>query len=328
MTDINAKPARPENEAPKTILQWLFRVLQGAIIGAGAILPGISGGVLCVVFGIYQPMMALLAHPFRTFKKYFFLLLPVLIGWAIGFLLIARLLDMLFSNAAFVYPATWLFVGLIAGMTPQLYREAGKQGRTYKSWIAFTISFVLVLTLLAFVQYGTMPKINADFADMSHLWSNVWWYVFCGALWGVSLVMPGLSSSSLLLFLGLYQSMTKGVTEFSPVVILPMAVGILLVVFLSARPINYMFDRHYSSAFHAVLGFVIASTIAIILPVSGNAVAGGEATGIAYTSDAVTLLIWAACFIGGFVFAWLMDRLGKKVQSRVQDTQALNKEAD
>ncbi len=186
--------------APKTLIQWLFRVLQGAIIGAGAILPGISGGVLCVVFGIYQPMMALLAHPFRTFKKYVLLLFPVLIGWVLGFLLIAQVLSLLFSSETFAIPATWLFFGLIIGTFPQLYREAGKQGRTYKSWIALAVSTAMILALLVFMQYGTRIEIAAGIWDIS----SVWWYLFCGALWGVSLVMPGLSSSSLLLFLGLY----------------------------------------------------------------------------------------------------------------------------
>jgi putative membrane protein len=305
-------------------MQWLYRVLQGALIGGGAILPGISGGVLCVVFGIYPPMMALLAHPVRTFRKYFSLLLPVLIGWILGFLLFARLLGFLFNNAAFANPATWLFVGLIIGTMPQLYREAGSQGRTHKSWISLVASAAIVLALLVYMQYGTRIHIAADFREIS----SIWWYLFCGGLWGVSLVVPGLSSSALLLFLGLYQSMTAGISAFSLIVIIPMVVGILLVVFLSARAINYMFDRHYSAAFHAVLGFVIASTIAIILPASGNTGAGGEAMGIVYTGDVGTILIWAACFIAGFLAAWLMDRLGKKLQAQKEALKACEKEME
>ena len=53
-----------------TIWGFFLRVIQGVIIGAGAILPGISGGVLCVAFGIYQPMMAVLAKPLKNFPKH------------------------------------------------------------------------------------------------------------------------------------------------------------------------------------------------------------------------------------------------------------------
>ena len=50
-------------------IQMIIHAIQGAIIGVGAILPGVSGGVLCVAFGIYEPMMELLSHPFKALKK-------------------------------------------------------------------------------------------------------------------------------------------------------------------------------------------------------------------------------------------------------------------
>lgn len=53
----------------KRAAQWLLLFLQGAIVGTGAILPGISGGVLCVAFGIYEPLMELLSHPFQSLRK-------------------------------------------------------------------------------------------------------------------------------------------------------------------------------------------------------------------------------------------------------------------
>jgi len=141
----------------------------------------------------------------------------------------------------------------------------------------------------------------------------------CGVLWGLSLVVPGLSSSSLMLFLGLYQSMAAGVSNLSLEVVIPMAVGIALVVLLTARVINYMFDRHYSSASHAVIGFVIASAIGIILPASGNTGVDGEVIGMTYTGDANTLLLWGISFALGFLAAWLMDRVGKRIQPAAQE---------
>ena len=52
-------------------LQIIFRIVQGALIGLGAVLPGISGGVLSVIFGIYKPIMELLSNPFKNFKTMF-----------------------------------------------------------------------------------------------------------------------------------------------------------------------------------------------------------------------------------------------------------------
>ena len=66
--------------------QFLFRILQGALIGLGAVLPGISGGVLAVIFGVYQPIMECLANPMKGVKKHLKLLLPIGVGvvvWAL-----------------------------------------------------------------------------------------------------------------------------------------------------------------------------------------------------------------------------------------------------
>ena len=87
-----------ESSNKLSILRVLFRVIQGAFIGLGAVLPGISGGVLCVVFGIYKPIMELLSHPLRHFKTHVPKLLPVIIGLGIGFMGIANLLSFFWKN--------------------------------------------------------------------------------------------------------------------------------------------------------------------------------------------------------------------------------------
>ena len=86
--------------APKKqgLLLFLFRVIQGALIGGGAILPGVSGGVLAVVFGIYQPMMAFLSRPLATFKTHWKLFVPVILGVGLGFWGFAKLVAWLFSG--------------------------------------------------------------------------------------------------------------------------------------------------------------------------------------------------------------------------------------
>ena len=92
--------------------RWLRDLLCGALIGAGAILPGVSGGVLAVVFDVYRPMMETLSHPGRGIRKYWHIFLPLGIGWAVGFLGLAKGISAAYalSDAATI----WLFIGLIA----------------------------------------------------------------------------------------------------------------------------------------------------------------------------------------------------------------------
>ena len=108
-------------------LRFLGKVLQGALIGLGAVLPGISGGVLSVVFGVYRPIMELLSDPVHKWRTHLPRLLPYMIGSAAGFLGVANLLSYVLET----YPeqSVCVFVGLIGGMLPSLWREAGGQDR-------------------------------------------------------------------------------------------------------------------------------------------------------------------------------------------------------
>jgi len=244
------------------IRKFIVLVVQGAIIGAGAILPGISGGVLCVAFGIYQPMMAILAKPFKNIPRYWRMFIPILIGWIAGFIGLAKVIaDLLTANSLLI---TSLFIGLIVGTFPSLFREGGKNGRTKGMWAALVISTVALLALFLVLKFSTQTTVTPSFG----------WYVFCGALWGISLIVPGMSSSSILLLLGLYQPMSAGIATLDIAVLGPFAIGIIGTVVLLARVVNNLFDKHYGIAFYCVIGFVIASTIPITPLAVGIAGAG------------------------------------------------------
>ena len=282
------------------IQKFIVRVVQGAIIGAGAILPGISGGVLCVVFGIYRPMMAVLAHPFKNIRKYWKMFIPIAIGWAAGFVGLAGAIAKLLSlNAAVIVS---LFVGLIAGTFPGLLREGAKNGKSKGMYIALAISTIALLAFFYTLKFSTSTTVTPSFG----------WYIFCGALWGISLIVPGMSSSSLLMFLGLYQPMSEGISTFDMGVLVPFAIGIIGTVMLLARLVNHLFDKHYGIAFYCVVGFVIASTIPII-PVS-------------FTGWVEALLCVAAA-AAGFVGAFFMDRWSEK-HPAVEQAQNENEEKD
>ena len=100
-------------------------VLQGVLIGAGAILPGVSGGVLAVIFGIYRPAMELLTHPKRALARYWRMLLAVAVGWVIGFLGGGGAILVLFHQSETV--ATCLFIGLILGMDTPVKAAKAKE---------------------------------------------------------------------------------------------------------------------------------------------------------------------------------------------------------
>jgi len=94
--------------------------------------------------------------------------------------------------------------------------------------------------------------------------ANPGWMAFAGLLWGLSIVVPGMSSSPVLILLGLYQPMAQGIASLDPAVVVPLAAGAVLTVLLLARVMDSLFEKHYAFASHAVLGIVAASALMIL----------------------------------------------------------------
>lgn len=283
-TEISNKQAKQRNGAAEIIM----RLIHGAIIGLGAVLPGISGGVLCVVFGVYKPIMELLSHPFKAIKKYAKLLIPIVIGIGIGFLAISKLLGFLLTK--YPDPSVCLFVGLIAGMMPSLFREAGEKGRSKGSFISMAICFAVVLALLL--------GLNAVHVTIV---PNFWWYLFCGFCIALSVIAPGMSFSTLLMPLGLYTPLVDGIGNLDFKVILPAGIGALLTVILLAKAVDSLMNKHYSVVFHGIIGIVVAATV-VIIPFQSFAAGVKEA------------VINVICIAAGVAIALILDKFNSKVK--------------
>lgn len=229
----------------------IIRFVQGLLIGLGAVLPGISGGVLCVVFGIYKPIMELLSNPFRHFKTHVPLLIPVIAGAIAGFLGIARLLSFFLTT----YPtqSVCLFSGLIIGTLPSLFAEAESRGTAKGSRAALFISMTVTVVLLCALHSLTVTVTPGFF-----------WYLFCGFCLALSVIVPGMSFSTLLMPLGMYTPFVDGIGRLDTRVLLPAGICSLLTVVLLSRAVNTLFERCYSIAFHAIIGIIIAATILIV----------------------------------------------------------------
>lgn len=145
---------------------------QGAIIGTGAILPGISGGVLCVAFGLYEPMVGLFAHPWQSLRRNYQLFLPLFLGGGLGFLLLARVVEHLLTAAAAITLA--LFAGLICGTIPSLMKKSELSGPN-TGWGSFVISLSLSYFLFHLLDSSAGGSIQPNWG----------WYFFCGCRMGL-----------------------------------------------------------------------------------------------------------------------------------------------
>lgn len=276
-----------KQEKKSTVLQFLMKIVQGSLIGLGAVLPGISGGVLCVVFGIYKTIMEFLADPFHKYKTHIPKLIPIIIGGAIGFLGIANILS--FFLEKYPAPSICLFIGLIGGMLPSLFREAGEQGRTKASYISMGIAMIFIFVLL-----GSLKVFSVEITP------NFLWYVFCGCCLALSVIVPGMSFSTLLMPLGLYEPFVSGIGHIDFSILIPGGIGGLATVILLSQAANLLFERHYSVAFHAIVGIVIAATI-MIIPVQS------------FTVSIASIVINIVCIVVGVIASLCLDKFNQSV---------------
>ncbi len=271
------------------ILKAILWIVQGFIVGLGAILPGISGGTLCYAFGIYDQILEVLSSPFKGIKKHWKMLIFVGVGGGLGFVGFAGITEQLLKwNEAVVL---CVFVGLIAGTVPELWHDAGKEKRNKFSILSLVISFIAISAVFYLFKNVLQLTIAPNFVG----------WLICGVLWGLSFIVPGFSSSTLLLFFGIYEQMSHGISHLDFAVLIPLGCAMLATLLLFSKLMKLVFDKYHSIVSHAVMGFVIATTL-MILP-SFNTTVGN-------------ILVYLGCIAGGAIASFCFNILCEKIRSK------------
>ncbi|MBR2717989.1 MAG: DUF368 domain-containing protein [Clostridia bacterium] len=279
-------------------MNLVLKMIQGALIGAGAVLPGVSGGVLAVLFGVYKPLMRFLAHPLKEWKKCLMQLWPIFVGVVIGYIGIAKLLAEVLER--YETQALALFVGMTIGIMPSLFREAGEKGRDKKSWMSMAIVFAVALALLIVCRVMQITIVP-----------NFFWNMFGGFALVLSIIAPGMSSSVLLLPLQatnaagdtftFYEHITGAIGNLDFAVLLPIGVGAVLTLVLLTKAIDWLLNNHYSVTFHGIIGIVIAATI-FTVPAA------------AFTAGVGSCLIHVLFVVVGAIITLALDKFNQSVE--------------
>ena len=241
------------------MLSWLTRIIKGIVIALGFILPGISGGVLAAILGIYERMIVFLAHPFKDFKENVLYFIPVTIGMLLGIGLFSYPIEYLLENyQVFVL---WSFAGAIIGTIPSLLKESTRESDRDKIdlawfWTTFIISGIGLYALNFVVGTLTPSFFN---------------FILAGSLLALGVLVPGLSPSNLLLILGLYAPMLTGFKTFDLFgTFLPIGIGAGATLIIFSKLMDYALNNYHSRVYHFIIGIVLSSTILILIPNAGN----------------------------------------------------------
>ena len=278
------------------MISWIARMLKGMIIALGFILPGVSGGVLAAILGIYERMIRFLAHIKENFVENVLYFTPVAIGMVLGIAAFSYPVNLLLDNYKVI--VLWGFAGAIIGTIPSLIKESVKESDrdradTVTFWLSFILSGIFLYSLNGMV--GTLP---ANFLS----------FVLAGTLIALGILIPGLSPSNLLLILGLYTPMLTGFKRLDLFgTFLPIGIGGALALILFSKAMDYILKHYHSRVYHFIIGIVLSSTLLIVLPQSGN----NES--ISYAGVSIFTLVLAAFFFGlGIWLGIWMSQLEEK----------------
>ena len=255
------------------------RFFLGLAIGVAAITPGLSAGVITAAAGLYEPVVHALVQFPKEYRKSIGFLLPLGLGAGSGVILFSRVMERLMLTAKF--QVIYVFLGLVAGSIPALFKEANQQGFRKNFLWASAITFGLVLgtgRLLAwFPQHTAARELAAATAFLG------------GAVLAFGTIIPGISSSLILMYLGLYEKLLAAFTGLDLPVLIIMAAGFGLTALFLLKLVDLLFRRYRGFAYYGVIGFLFSSMV-MIFP--------GFRGGLLLLLDGLLLLASAALSFG------------------------------
>lgn len=232
---------------------FLRRLAAGMLIGIGCVLPGVSGGVMAVSFGLYRPMLNAVLDFFHDTRAKLAFLLPLGIGGALGILAGARGLGA--AMARYEVQMLYLFIGFILGGVPELLREAEGDEAFRPGWLWGLAAGIALALPLALV-----PGRGASVARLTPLQA-----ILAGVMEGVGTVVPGISTSLVLMRLGWYQAYLRAVSTAQAEALLCIGLGFAVSALACMKAVAWLFDHARAYAYYAVLGFLLVS-VALVFP--------------------------------------------------------------
>lgn len=227
-------------------------ICKGAIIGGTMSIPGVSGGSMAMILGIYDKLIASVGNCLNEPKKNIIYLAKVAIGGCLGLLLFAGLMSELLDSYPFIMRS--FFLGAVLGGVPVIFGNI----RLDKKSIDFSFFAFILLGGIAVFLIELLPTGIFMISRQMSLHYIVL-QLFAGLIVAIALVLPGISTSHMLLMLGLYDTVILAVKSFSFLELLPLAIGTLLGVFLTAKALDKLFADYKQATYLVVFGFMLGS---------------------------------------------------------------------
>lgn len=259
-------------------MEW-HNLYRGFIIGTIDLIPGVSGGTIAVMLGIYDRLLAAIGGVFtRQWRQHVNFLLPLGIGIAAALLGLSRTIAWLLTD--YYVPTQFFFIGLIIGIVPLLARQVDVRRRFRAPHVATLLLAAALVAAIAFID----PNRPADAVIALTPWTAVSLFA-AGWLASVAMLLPGISGSFVLLMLGVYPTAIYALATLDIPLIVVIGLGVAVGFVVSSNVIRHLLTHHRDLTYAAIIGLIVGSLF-VVYP--------GVAEGPALASSAVTFLIGLA----------------------------------
>ena len=248
--------------------KFFYNFLIGILIGFGAILPGVSSGVFCVIFGIYESLISCISNFFKDIRRNFSFLFPIGLGAFVGIIFFGNIIKYFFL--AYNNYSCYAFIGLILGTIPALYRQACIGYPKFidiKKIIPIFLSFLFGIILIIIEKYFNLNLL------VSSLATNTWYLIFAGFVMSVGIVVPGISNTVILMCLGVYTQYITAIANIDLSILLPLSIGLFFGCVLWIKIIKYLFEKHHQITSFCIIGFTLGSVF-VLFPGFAHGISG------------------------------------------------------
>lgn len=249
----------------------LILFIKGIVLGVAFVIPGVSGGTLAVLMGIYEELIEAASNFYKSiadFKKYIMYLLPIGLGVVFSVAVFAKLIKFGLDKAPII--TILIFLGMIIGGIPALVRNVKGTKTNLKDMTLMLVGLIIVISMLIFHKSNT----NVVLTNMSITGYITLFLV--GAIAAVTMVVPGISGSFTLMLIGYYEpilNLVNDITSFKNlgpnlILIFIFMLGVFIGIIFISKIIEWCLKHYKRETYYAIIGFVLSSIISVIYEVS------------------------------------------------------------
>ena len=239
----------------RTLRDYLFIFLKGMGMGAADVVPGVSGGTIAFISGIYEELLETIASVNLASLKILFkqgikpfwtaingnFLAALLLGVGVSIASLAKVISITLESAPIL---TWsFFFGLVIASIPLVWKKIKTRKPIQYLWAIIGAAF-------AFAVISLPPTQDPG---------SLWYLFFSGMIAICAMILPGISGSFLLIILGSYTTILAAVTGFDVVSIGVFAAGAIVGILSFSRVLKYFFHHYHDITVATLAGFLIGS---------------------------------------------------------------------